>query len=174
MEMHMFSRNSFPFLLKPLFPSLMALGIFASSVFSPGELLADVYKCNGKWTNVPCDGSKPAPNKGKKKHSENAEGSRDVYNLKKKKEEWETREKLEDRKSEKVLAKKAQFGQSLRKMNRECKHFSGSDIKSFESFCKKKSTPIEQCRSRWNAMHSEMLGSSKNEKCRNIIFDLTR
>jgi len=165
---------------------------------------AEVYNCDGTWSNKPCDqlpikklDDETGPKisritGGGTKSSGVKDGSvkigkvvKDAARIKdidkevegdlaeNKKLQDEIR-MLEQKKINLERQKKSDLARTLRDMNRACdNYYNLTEIKSFESYCKRSSTTYEKCHKRWNEEYAEILGQVRDEKCRNKIFQLS-
>jgi len=146
---------------------------------------AELYECNGTWTNQPCKAGEGHPVDNPRisrlsegGHTEKPEaGAKDkimaeikraealeLQATEKEKEKVETSEDKDTHKDFMISA--------MKNMNKACKkYFSLGEIKSFEKYCNGSDTTVDKCNSRWSAMHSEMLGHASTESCRKAIFE---
>ena len=167
-----------PLLLTGCFPVVLLL-------LFPAYSNAEIYQCDGKWTNVPC-GQQTTQNSGKKNTASENDSVPEATEptaakpeqhsdpvLERQREQWAVKEKEQQALERERLKGASSFASSLSSMNSACKFYTGSEIKSFEAFCRRRDTALENCRSRWNEMHSKMLAASKDDKCRSVIFSLT-
>jgi len=111
--------------------------IILLSLVASGSAFADLYKCDGRWTNKPCDGRKGASIKEVKKNPDAAN----------------------QRAKKNLMGKKMSLVYKLLDHARTVKRkhkLTSPDTKAAEKFCQLGSTSLSDCSSKVDAAHESL------------------
>lgn len=122
---------------------------FFCLVLLPPSARAEIYQCDGKWTNLPCDGSisKTLPESISAQKNDDQEDAVEPPQEVSSSESGGTQEPLAPRYS---------LVRRLRKTSRDfyLKHkisLTKDELNAFEERCMKRETPLDQCQSQYDA-----------------------
>ena len=171
---HYFSQNA-TLKLRRLYqikahPFLLAIVFACSFCFPAQRAYADLYKCDGKWTNKPCDGTS-SKTIDTSKSTVSRTGKTNYKKLEEQESEGDTSGKSENNDAAQAAKVKRTIVSALKDSNRKCaNYFDYSQIRNFERSCKSSSTSQDDCYNLWESKFSEILANVKDNSCRNKVF----
>ncbi len=148
----------------------------------PCALQAEVYNCNGVWTDQPCAATAEGFNKPNFK-IDKGESDGAIKPAEQPRSETRQLPRAEQPIVQKTVTptpqpttavspQKSFYVSSMTSMNKACgNQFSIGELRSLEQYCKDSDTSEKDCGSRWAGMQAELLQSNKADKCRKAVFD---
>lgn len=138
---------------------------------APLVVAAEMYECDGVWTNRPC--GTPAPQAVPDTANKALESSAAEILADPEPERPEAPVQTQPSTSSVPQEKRLMIAE-LKKMNKTCdSYYSPGVIRQFERECMSGSVSVADCYEKWNELQSEMLGRAQDDTCRTAIFSAT-